>query len=42
MAALQSRLAAAASRLLHIRKIKSRVKKKYSEATYRGLQEVEQ
>ena len=42
MAALQSRLAAAAGRLSRIRKIKSRVKEKRSEATRRGLQEVEQ
>ncbi|KAJ0122811.1 Uncharacterized protein HZ326_31605 [Fusarium oxysporum f. sp. albedinis] len=42
MAALQSRLAAAAGRLLHIYKIKSRVREKHSKATHRGLQEVEQ
>ncbi|KAJ0128879.1 Secreted in xylem 9 [Fusarium oxysporum f. sp. albedinis] len=42
MAALQSRLAAAAGRLSRIRKIKSRVREKRSEATRRGLQEVEQ
>lgn len=42
MAALQSRLAAAAGRLSRIRKIRARVKEKRSEATRRGLQEVEQ
>ncbi|KAJ0129405.1 Uncharacterized protein HZ326_27503 [Fusarium oxysporum f. sp. albedinis] len=42
MAALQSCLAAAAGRLLRICKIKSRVREKRSEATRRGLQEVEQ
>lgn len=41
MAALQSRLAAAAGRLSRIRKIRARVKEKRSEATRRGLQEVE-
>lgn len=42
MAALQSRLALAAGRLSRIRKIRSRVKEKRSEATRRGLQEVDQ
>jgi hypothetical protein len=42
MAALQSRLAAAAGCLSQIQKIKNRVRKKHSEATYRGLQEVKQ
>ena len=42
MAALQSRLSLAAGRLSRIRKIKSKVKEKRSEATRRGLQEVEQ
>ncbi|KAJ0120998.1 hypothetical protein HZ326_31705 [Fusarium oxysporum f. sp. albedinis] len=41
-ALLFSRLAAAAGYLLRICKIKSRVRKKRSEATRRGLQEVEQ
>ncbi|KAH7269077.1 uncharacterized protein BKA55DRAFT_547737 [Fusarium redolens] len=40
MAALQSRLAAAAGRLSYIRKIRARVKEKRSEAMHRGLQEV--
>ncbi|SCO90089.1 uncharacterized protein FRV6_14217 [Fusarium oxysporum] len=42
IAALQSRLALAASRLSRIRKIRNRVKEKHSEATRRGLQEVDQ
>ncbi|SCN91155.1 uncharacterized protein FFE2_07218 [Fusarium fujikuroi] len=42
MAALQTRLAEAAGRLSRIRKIRNRVKEKRSEATRRGLQEVEQ
>ena len=42
IATLQSRLAAAAGRLSRIRKIQARVKEKRSEATHRGLQEVEQ
>ncbi|KAF6525264.1 hypothetical protein HZS61_011059 [Fusarium oxysporum f. sp. conglutinans] len=42
MAALQSRLALAAGRLSRIRKIRNRVKEKRSEATRRGLQEVDQ
>jgi cell division protein FtsL len=42
MAALQSHLAAAAGRLLRIQKIKNRVREKHSEATHRGLQEIEQ
>lgn len=41
MAALQSRLALAAGRLSRIRKIRNRVKEKRSEATRRGLQEVD-
>ncbi|RKK13663.1 hypothetical protein BFJ66_g11753 [Fusarium oxysporum f. sp. cepae] len=41
MAALQSHLAAAASHLSHICKIRAKVKEKHSEATHRGLQEVE-
>ena len=42
MATLQSCLLLAAGRLLRIRKIKSKVKEKRSEATYCGLQDVEQ
>ncbi|KAH6957338.1 hypothetical protein DER45DRAFT_615281 [Fusarium avenaceum] len=42
MAALQSRLSAAAGRLSRIRKIRTKVKERHSEATRRGLQEVEQ
>ncbi|KAG7406544.1 hypothetical protein Forpe1208_v014470 [Fusarium oxysporum f. sp. rapae] len=42
MAALQSRLALAAGRLSRIRKIRNRIKEKHSEATRRGLQEVDQ
>ncbi|KAJ3543066.1 hypothetical protein NM208_g3770 [Fusarium decemcellulare] len=42
MAALQSRLSLAAGRLSRIRKIRTQVKQKRSEATRRGLQEVDQ
>ena len=42
MAALQSRLSLAAGRLSRIRKIRNKVKEKRSEATRRGLQEVDQ
>jgi predicted nuclease with TOPRIM domain len=41
MAALQSRLSLAAGRLSRIRKIRSKVKEKRSEATRRGLEEVD-
>ncbi|UZP42999.1 hypothetical protein NXS19_010815 [Fusarium pseudograminearum] len=42
MAALQSRLSLAAGRLSRIRKIRTQVKQRHSEATRRGLQEVDQ
>lgn len=42
LADLQSRLSLAAGRLSRIRKIRAKVKQKRSEATRRGLQEVDQ